>query len=993
MRNRSLALAAMLLLVATSAFAQTNPTATLSGKVVDPQGLSLPGVTVTAQSPALQGVRTATTSTNGDYIFPFLPPGEYTLTFELSGFKTAKQSARVSPSEVKSLNATLGLSTVTETITVTGQLGGDIGQGAAVATSFKNDLVEKLPLNRSLQQATLLTPGVQGTGPNGNIMVNGAMSFESLYLVNGVVVNENLRGQAQNLYIEDALQETTITTASVSAEYGRFQGGVVNSITKSGGNQFSGSFRTSFENDKWRALTTYEQDRLASGAITTDPRTDTIVPTYEATLGGPFVKDKLWFFGAARLRDFKETRITSFTNVNFPRELNQKRYEGKLTWSATPNHTFKAGYTKVQAAEDGNTFGTIMDLASVVSRTLPNDLLSANYTGIISPKFFLEGQYSRRKYAFVDSGSLYTDLIKGTLMLDQSRGSSRFWSPTFCGVCGDETRDNQNIIAKASYFLSTSKSGSHNIVGGFDLFDDKRFANNHQSGSDYRVYATSTIIRGESIYPVFDSNTFIRWTPIFVGSEGNRFRTLSAFVNDTWTLSKKWTFNLGLRYDKNDGKDSVGVVRVKDAAFSPRTSVSFDPKGDGKWVLRASYAQYVAAIANGIGDSASSGGQPATIDFDYLGPTVNLGNPASPATTDQALQTLFGWFNANGGTNRTTRGAPSIPGVNTAIADGLKSPNTQELVLGLSTRLGSRGSLRVDGVYRKFRDFYALRIDLSTGQVKDQYGRSFDLNVTENTNDLDRTYKGMNLQISYPIDRFTLGGNYTLGFLEGNVEGETGGSGPGATGIYSYPQYFSTSWSYPIGYLNGDVRHKARGWVTWDAPLPQGAGKASLGLLQIFSSGSPYGSLGTVDTRPYVTNPGYATPPSNRNYYFEPRDTYKTVDLWQTDLSLNYSHKVGGRAELFFRGTVANVFDRSELTNFYGGGRPGSDDAGCGTSGCIDTTIQTNRQVTTLARFNPFSETPTQGTNWRKGSAFGTATSRFAYQTPRTWGFAVGVRF
>lgn len=87
---------------------------------------------------------------------------------------------------------------------------------------------------------------MQGSGPNGNSVVNGAMSFESLYLVNGVVVNENIRGQSLALLIEDALQETTITTAAVSAEFGRFQGGVVNVVTKSGGNDFSGSFRTTF---------------------------------------------------------------------------------------------------------------------------------------------------------------------------------------------------------------------------------------------------------------------------------------------------------------------------------------------------------------------------------------------------------------------------------------------------------------------------------------------------------------------------------------------------------------------------------------------------------------------------------------------------------------------------------------------------------------------------------------------------------------------------
>src|SRR5205814_1435450 len=90
------------------------------------------------------------------------------------------------------------------------------------------------------------------TGINGNT-ISGAMSYDNLYLVNGAVVNENLRGQTHQLYIEDAIQETTVLTGGISAEFGRFTGGVVSSITKSGGNEFSGSVRDSLDNPKWTA--------------------------------------------------------------------------------------------------------------------------------------------------------------------------------------------------------------------------------------------------------------------------------------------------------------------------------------------------------------------------------------------------------------------------------------------------------------------------------------------------------------------------------------------------------------------------------------------------------------------------------------------------------------------------------------------------------------------------------------------------------------------
>jgi outer membrane receptor protein involved in Fe transport len=811
------------------------------------------------------------------------------------------------------------------------------------------------------------------------------MSYQNLFMINGVVVQDNVRSTPFNLFIEDALQETTTSTAAVSAEYGRFGGGVVNAITKSGGNEFSGSFRLTFENDDWTALTPYPNDK----------RADDVVPTYEATLGGPILKDKLWFFGATRLRDFKEASTTTTTLIDYDRQLNEKRYEGKLTFSPTTKHTFKGAYSWIDSAENGNKFGNIMDRASLVNRTLPQRLLSLNYTGVLAGNFFVEGQYSARTYRFENSGSQFTDPIKGTLLLDLSRGSNRYNSPTFCGVCGPEGRDNQNVVVKASYFLSTDSTGSHNLVGGIDMFDDKRKVNNHQSGSDYRIFTTSAIIQGETISPVLDSRSYIRWTPIFEESQGNRFRTWSFFLNDTWTFNRHLTFNVGLRYDKNDGKDASGNNVVKDAAWSPRLAATYDPKGDGTWSANASYAKYVTAIANGIGDSAAAGGQPATIDFDYLGPAVNTGNPANPVPTEQALQILWDWFNANGGTSRPIRGTPSVPGVNFQIGDRLASPSVQELTLGLSRRLGSRGLVRVDGVYRTYGDFYALRRDLGTGKVQDQFGRTFDLGIYGNANEpLERTYKGVNAQVGYrPTDALNLGANYTLSKTEGNFDGETGASGPGASGVYSYPEYFDVDWNLSYGMLATDVRHRARLFGTWRLPLPPVIGNFDLGGIYMFNSGSPYPVAGLVDSRPYVTNPGYATPPASVTYWFQPRDHYGVADLHRVDLSLNWSRRVGIRdAEVFFRGRVLNVFNRDELTNAVGGAER-TGEAGCGTGGCLDLTILTNRTDSTLARFDPFTATPVEGTNWKKGTAFGTPTSRYAYQYPRSFDVAIGFRF
>ncbi len=826
MRTRIGLLALALSLAALPVFSQTTPTGTISGRVSDQQGLAVPGATVTVQSPAMQGTRSQQTSSNGDYIFPLLPPGDYDLTFELAGFASVKRRERVTLNQSVSANVSMGLSNLTEEVVVEANAQGDFGPGAQLASSYKQDLIEKLPTNRSLRSAILLAPGTQESGPSGAVSMSGAASFENLFMINGVVVQDNLRSTPLDLFIEDALQETTTSTAAISAEFGRFSGGVVNAITKSGGNEFSGSFRTSFSNDKWIALTPFANDR----------RIDNVIPTYEATLGGPILKDKLWFFGAARLRDFQEGRTTDpSTAINYTFGQNQKRYEGKLTYALTKNHTLKAAYSHISTLEANSTFGTVLDEASFYDRELPQDLISLNYGAILSPRFFLDVQYSKRKLSFIGAGSKFTDLAKGTLLLDPTRGNARFHSPTFCGVCDDESRDNQNVVAKASYFLSTPNAGSHNLVFGVDLFDDMRFANNHQSGSDYRIFATSAIIQGTTATPVFDNRTVIRWTPIFVESKGNRFRTLSGFVNDSWALNKHLTFNLGVRWDKNDGKDSEGRSVVKDAALSPRFSVTADPKGDGATTVNAAYAQYVAAIANGIGDSGSAGGLAGTIDFAYLGPAINTGNPASPVSSEVALTRLFEWFNANGGTDRTPSSSPSIPGLTTRIDETLRSPNVQELTLGVTRRLGSRATVRVDGVYRKFRDFYSQRLDTSTGRVSDQFGRNFDLAFIENSNEMKRRYKGANLQFTYrPVDAVALGGNYTLSRTFGTFNGETGPGGPSSASLDFYPEYFDRAWGSgnggttvsqtgggPEGDLLTDVRHRARMWGTWALPTPK----------------------------------------------------------------------------------------------------------------------------------------------------------------------------
>jgi hypothetical protein len=952
--------------------AQGNPTGTVSGHVVDQAGLAVPGATVTASSPALQGVRTATTSENGDYIIPFLPAGDYEVKFELQGFKTTTRPVSVKMAETLPLNVTLAIAAVAESVTVTGA-SPDIVPTATIAANFKKEALERLPVGRALNDAVLLAPGVAGNGPSGNIMMAGALSFESQYLVNGVVINENLRGQALNLFIEDAIQETKVSTGAISAEYGRFGGGVVNMITKSGGNRFSGSFRTTFDNDAWRSLTPFPSDQTV----------DAVTPTYEMTAGGPVVKDKLWYFGAGRFTKPERGLTLAVTGGNYTTSTDERRYEGKITYALNPKNNAKIGYTKRTTDVANNRFGTIMDTASLYDNTTDQHVYTANYTSVLTSNLFVEGQYSKKISATMDVGSQFTDLVKGTPISDRSKtigtDNPRFNSPTFCAVCGGgwlEHRDNWDWFGKLTYFLSTSHTGSHNIVAGFDNFKEWRKNDNWQSGSQYNIAATTTIIDGATVYPVFqtDNTTFINYAPILQQSVGNDIRTYSAYGNDAWRLSNHLSFNIGARIDLNRSKDQSGTAVVRDSQWSPRIGLTWDMKGDGRWTANVGFARYVSGISTALVDAGSAGGRQASFSWFYQGPSVNAG-PGPYVTADKALPILWDWFFANGGNNRPTRTTPNIPGLSTKVRGDVTSPSTNEVSVGVANIAG-RAEWRLDYVHRKSSDMYGDFLDLSTGRVADAAGRPFDLTLVSNTPLASRAYDGATADARYRWARMQVGANYTLAKTWGNFNGENVGSGPIRATFDTFPEYRQESWNYPTGYNPGDQRHKLRTWVSFALPLPEAAGRVDLGVLQRVDSGVAVDVNGSIDPRAYVTNPGYVTPIGSVAYYFIPRGDFRWDNVYSTDLAISWGKRLPQlrTAELFFRGVVTNMFNNAARTRG-------------------DIGINTRLNNAAYQAFNPFTTTPVQGVNWDYSPTFGQPQAFDDYQPARLFSLSVGIRF
>jgi hypothetical protein len=1025
-RNRSVFGALILLLLVPALLTAQGTTGQLTGTVTQ-TGSPLPGVTVTVSSPTMQGTRTTVSNDAGTYNFGALPPGDFTVVFTLEGMQSSTKKTNVALASTSRVDVDLKMSSVAEAITVTASAP-TVMETTQVESNLKQSDVNKLPVNRNPVAVANLTPGVTTTGPGGNTVISGAFSYDNLWLVNGAVVNENLRGQPHALYIEDAIQETTILSGGVSAEYGRFTGGVVSSITKSGGNEFSGSFRDTLQNDNWTAKSTPTQSEPL----------DQINPTYEATLGGRILRDRLWFFAAGRQADDAVTR--PFTKISASSTLNtpswdqantRHRLEGKLTGQITSRHSLVVSYLNNNTTQTNNCqFGCIDANTLDPDVSNPNNFKTAHYNGIITNAFMVEADYAKKYFAFVGYGGTQAygvanktaaELAAGSPIGDAVVTGAYFNAPYFCGTCGSELRNDNEWSLKGRYFLGTRTMGTHNAVLGYEDWAEQRKSNNFQSPTDFRfdILNVAPVQNADGTMSVTikgsptTGDRFV-YFPIQYQSLGSDLVTKSIFVNDKWDLNPHFSFNVGARYDKNNAIDSLHSVVSKDSAISPRIGVIYDVMGNGRFRFDANYGEYVGRLAETVAGLGSAAGNPASIVFRYSGPDIPLMDARA------ALTQAFDWLLANGFTNRAPTGNPSIPGFNRKLEGPIKSPNMKEVTVGAGTQIG-KGYLRADVIHRDWDNFYVNNVNLAIGQVTNPANAALkaDLQLVGNSDVPDRKYDGVQLQGQYSLtNNFSAGANYTWSTLKGNVEGETSGGGPVAFtgGSIQYPEYQNFAQNAPTGYLNADQRHKVRAWVNYGLGTP--IGRFNLGLLQRFDSGQAYSASAAmpiqfspnfyrVGTDPStcpssgcaggIVNPGYAGAPTTVTYFFSKRGEFRVEDLMATDLALNYELPIK-MLGLFAKAEVRNVFNRL---------------------GVVDP-VRTNTTVYTAANagrglraFNPFTDTPVEcpqgsaaatctamGANWMKDANFGKATgtattfgAQGSYQLPRTYVVSLGARF
>jgi hypothetical protein len=312
--SKRLIIAILALFMAGVAFAQLVPTSKMEGKVTDSTGAPLPGVSVEATSPRLVGKATAVTDGDGTYRLFSLPSGVYEVTFTLQGFKhLIRKDIIVQLSQTITLNATLEQAALEEQVTVIGQSPLIDVKSTVKSQTMTKEVFMSLPRNRSFDGLISTVPGVQYDNRTGGLSVDGATGTENMWYMDGADITQVHVGTAAQGAVMELVDEVKVTASGYNAEFGGSMGGVVNVITRSGGNAYHGDL-SFYYNDNSRLMQGFARDYFRWSPTNSDVAeyvNDDVLYWQGAngrddykrfegvfTLGGYILKDKLWFFGS-----------------------------------------------------------------------------------------------------------------------------------------------------------------------------------------------------------------------------------------------------------------------------------------------------------------------------------------------------------------------------------------------------------------------------------------------------------------------------------------------------------------------------------------------------------------------------------------------------------------------------------------------------------------------------------------------------------------------
>ncbi len=678
-------------------------TGQIRGTVADPSGIGVPGLTVNAASDALMGTATATTDDDGNYRFPSLPPGKYTITVKADGFfpytatgllvitgQQAELEIKLQPASGAASVDVIAAKPVVDTQKTS--------SGAVLTRESMRDIPAA---GRDYQGLATLAPGVVDSG-NGNPNVHGSFDSSNQFSTDGVNNTDPITGTFSQNMNYDAIEEVQVVTGGMDAEYGKSLGGAVNIVTRSGGNEFHGDAQLIYSAGAPTDATT---GKVAPGFTGLNlrwakPLPNPSTPGYEIfgqyqkqslafNLGGPIVKDKLWFFASVQGDLHVSTqsvdpavgRPTDTQYQPTPEVWKSAYWFGKLTWQIN-----SANKLWIQAEGDP----THIDNAAQDPHTLPNAEYNWRQGGfsitaghLLTPSastLIQTNAYFQRSdlvyYAKSCEDQAGSDATLATCIKSLKDPWSAWYPDDFNN--GDqpygELSHRYRMSAQSSWTQFFSLLGEHQSkigVSGEYLVDDDQFPGIRDWTFKESTDSPADMGTYQNLYQIrYDNEQKVHLT----GS------LISAYAQDVWNPIKRLTLRPGLRLDYSRLNNDIGELAFSKLTLAPRMGAAADLTGDGKTSAHAYYGRFY--------------------DSGFLAVSSILHRQS------QGYK-MYGWdASANNGVGDWGTSPIYTASSSSVISKDLKDPHSDNYDVGLSRDLGSGWGVDITGTYEHAQNFW-----------------------------------------------------------------------------------------------------------------------------------------------------------------------------------------------------------------------------------------------------------------------------------------------